>query len=222
MLLCSASAIECRAIAEAFGATPPPLGGVCGLSASCDLLMLGVGPLAAGVNAALALSRGHWDAVVNLGIAGTYDPEQLGVLSRIAATVTLIGDIGLCTPQGFVTTTGMGFPPHADPDWNACDAGLLHRFRGVVDHAGPIATVACASGTDEAAGALRARTRAQAEAMEGAAVHLACRRTGLPFAEIRVISNRVGDRARHPWKLNEALTMLGVLARDVDRAWNVC
>ena len=59
------------------------------------------------------------------------------------------------------------------------------------------------------------RTGADVESMEGAAFFEACLAAGIPFAEIRSISNRVGEADRSRWdiplalaKLQEALTVL--------------
>ena len=54
-----------------------------------------------------------------------------------------------------------------------------------------------------------ARTKAVAEAMEGAAVVHAARRLGVPAIELRVISNTTGDRDNQKWDLAGALAALG-------------
>jgi len=77
---------------------------------------------------------------------------------------------------------------------------------------GHIATVATCSGTDLQAQQVARRTRAIAEAMEGAAVVHAARRLGVPAIEIRTISNTTGDREQQQWNLEGALA---ALARDV-------
>ena len=65
------------------------------------------------------------------------------------------------------------------------------------------------------------RTRAVAEAMEGAAVGFTARRLGLAtgsapaFAELRVISNTTGDRSRQVWDLPRALSRLEQLGSQL-------
>jgi futalosine hydrolase len=57
--------------------------------------------------------------------------------------------------------------------------------------------------------------------MEGAALHYVCLQTGVPFIQIRCISNYVGERDKSKWKFNEAfdsltdvvLRYLGMLAQ---------
>jgi len=47
--------------------------------------------------------------------------------------------------------------------------------------------------------------------MEGFALALACRTRGVPFLEVRTVSNLVGERDRNKWKLASALEGLGLL-----------
>jgi futalosine hydrolase len=45
--------------------------------------------------------------------------------------------------------------------------------------------------------------------MEGAAFMYACLVHGIPFAQIRAVSNIVERRNRAAWKMNEAIEVLG-------------
>jgi futalosine hydrolase len=47
-----------------------------------------------------------------------------------------------------------------------------------------------------------------AEAMEGYGVACAAQAAGLPFAELRTISNPIGPRDRAAWRLREAFSAL--------------
>jgi futalosine hydrolase len=79
--------------------------------------------------------------------------------------------------------------------------------------------VATCSGTDAAAHAVRTRTGAMAEAMEGAAVVHAARRAGVPAIEIRSISNTTGDRAKQQWNIAAAFAALGAVGDSI-AAWS--
>lgn len=99
------------------------------------------------------------------------------------------------------------------------DEGVLGAIRPLADAAGPVATVSTCSGLDSLAGQVRARTGALAEAMEGAAVGQVAHRLGIPFGELRVVSNTTGDRPRQVWDLKGALerlaAVLGLLGERV-------
>jgi futalosine hydrolase len=74
---------------------------------------------------------------------------------------------------------------------------------------GVILTVATVTGTQERTDALRKRhPDAVAEAMEGFGVATAAALAGLPFAELRTISNAVGPRDRTAWRMGDALVAL--------------
>ncbi|AXY77818.1 futalosine hydrolase [Paraflavitalea soli] len=46
------------------------------------------------------------------------------------------------------------------------------------------------------------------ESMEGAAFHFVCLQEGIPFLQIRSISNYVGERDKKAWKMKEAIAAL--------------
>lgn len=46
------------------------------------------------------------------------------------------------------------------------------------------------------------------ESMEGAAFHFVCLQEGIPFLQIRSISNYVGERDKKVWKMKEAIAAL--------------
>jgi len=44
-----------------------------------------------------------------------------------------------------------------------------------------------------------------AESMEGAAFHYVCLQEGIPFIQLRAISNFIGERDKSQWKMEEAI-----------------
>jgi futalosine hydrolase len=77
-------------------------------------------------------------------------------------------------------------------------------------HVGTVLTVATVTGTAETASALAERfPDAVAEGMEGAGVAAAATLHGVPFAEVRAISNPIGPRDREAWQVPQALASLG-------------
>jgi futalosine hydrolase len=61
-----------------------------------------------------------------------------------------------------------------------------------------------------------------AEGMEGYGVAIAAQQAGVPFAELRTISNIIGPRDRESWQIGDALSALtkaaAMLARAKQRA----
>ncbi|HEV7964325.1 MAG TPA: futalosine hydrolase, partial [Actinoplanes sp.] len=74
---------------------------------------------------------------------------------------------------------------------------------------GDILTLTTVTGTAATTARLAARfPAAVAEAMEGYGVASAATQAGVPFAELRTISNLIGPRDRESWRLPEALAAL--------------
>jgi futalosine hydrolase len=146
-------------------------------------------------------------------VAGALPGSGLEIGAAVAATACVFADEGLQTESGFTDCAAMGFPL-ADFPGAAAPVGedALGVIRPLADAAGPIATVSTCSGTDALARAVRDRTGALAEGMEGAAVALVARRLRLPMAELRIISNTTGDRSAQRWDLRGALARLSDVA----------
>lgn len=222
-LLAVAAPAEARAAVQGLGAAdldlhdwvPAP---VCD---GLDLVTTGIGKANAAAGVGIALSSRTYGAVINLGIAGALPVAMpLGLGASIAATRSIYADEGLALPNGsFVGCSDMGFPLGPFDDWGvrACP-GLLDLLAPLVDITAPVATVSTCSGTDALSRMVIDRTWAVAEAMEGAAVGQVAARLGVPFLEMRVISNTTGDRERQAWAIGGALRKLAGLAGDIRRA----
>ena len=177
------------------------------LAAVSDVVVAGIGPAAAASATSAALTRGHFDLVISAGIAGGFDipPGTVVIAARIVHA-----DLGIETPDGFepIGTPALDVPPDVVAD-------LAARTGGVV---GPVLTVSTVTGTAATTAALRARyPDAVAEAMEGFGVATAAAQHGVPFAEVRAISNLVGPRDRPSWRIPEALAALGAAFKEITR-----
>ena len=186
-----------------------------GLIAGAHVLVAGIGR----TNAACAttealLGPDRYRAVISAGVAGILPGADLKVGDPLVASACIYAEEGIVTSKGFSDISGIGmrlgdFPGNTVP----VDEDLLERCADLAPM-GPIATVATCSGTDEAAAMVLARTGAMAEAMEGAAVVHAARRLSTPAIELRVMSNRTGERAHQGWDLEGSLTRLGPFIRS--------
>ncbi|MCA9710892.1 MAG: futalosine hydrolase [Myxococcales bacterium] len=171
-------------------------------------LRLGVGKVAA----ALSLLRRGLErppaAVVLFGLAGAY-PGGPAVGEACLVTDDWLADEGVDAPAGFVPLEALGLGRRGP--WSTDDAltdrldralgGGLSRVRA--------ATVSTCSGTDALAHArVLGCPGVAVETMEGAAVGAACAELGVPWAQLRVISNRTGDRDRAGWDLEGSLAAL--------------
>jgi futalosine hydrolase len=169
----------------------------------------GVGKANAAAGLARVLDSSRHAAVLNVGIAGALPGGGARIGDLIAASASVYADEGLLSPSGFTDCAGMGFPLGPFPGSAiAADPALLAVVGPLATLSAPVATVSTCSGTNTLADEVVRRTGAVAEAMEGAALAHIAARLGVPFAEVRAISNSTGDRSAQTWDIPAALSSL--------------
>ncbi|GAA1845932.1 futalosine hydrolase [Asanoa iriomotensis] len=176
-----------------------------GLGGRLTVTAVGVGPAAAAAGTARLLTQAEaggrpYQGVIFLGIGGGF-AGRVEIGGTAIATRSVAADLGAESPDGFLPIDDLGFGTavaEADP-------GLLAALPQAV--AGTILTVSTVTGTAASTEALATRfPDAVAEGMEGYGV--ACAAAGLPFAEVRTISNVIGPRDRSSWRIPAALSAL--------------
>jgi futalosine hydrolase len=147
------------------------------------------------------------ELVVQAGIGGAFDIVKhplgsvVGIRRDCLADLGVreadgwrdVFDMGLASPSGFPYTGGWLVNPH-DRLWECIG---LKPATGV--------TVNRVSSDPDGIRELVQHLHPDVESMEGAALHFACLLSGVPFLQIRGISNRVGDRDKSTWHMGEAL-----------------
>lgn len=179
---------------------------------------LGVGKVAAAVALLELLQHTRPPGVLLFGVAGAYPARHRTGARLRPGELCLVdpdrfGDEGVAAPGGFSDLARLGLgeigPYASDRDATAAAARRL---------AAPVvagATVSTCSGTEELSAALAARTTAEVETMEGAAVALVCARLSVPLVQLRAISNWTGDRARGAWDLPLAIARVQAAVRQL-------
>ena len=198
------------------------------------LAVTGIGPLAAAFCAGRLAGRNFLSpetcrGVLCAGIAGTYDAAAAPIGSVALADKEIWPEYGLFTETG-VDAKALGFPLAGNkndtappPVWDslALDPGAAFAAMGLYDprtaprmaenppvRTGPSITVAACSGTPARAREIAARHAALTENMEGFPLALAAWQADVPFAEMRAVSNIVGDRSRDAWDIPASLAAL--------------
>ncbi|GAB2693209.1 futalosine hydrolase [Paenibacillus thermoaerophilus] len=177
----------------------------------------GAGPAAAAAFAARELAAGEYGLVVSAGIGGGF-PDRAPVGAVVVASEIVAADLGAESPEGFIgiDELGFGIGRVRPPEGLADELAAAMRESGIEALAGPVLTVATATGTAETARKLAERVEgAAAEAMEGFGVAAAARLFGRPVMEIRGISNAVGPRDRAAWRIGDALKALEAAGRTL-------
>ena len=174
------------------------------------VVVSGVGPVAAATATARALADRQHDAVYSLGIAGAFEPESK-VLVGTSAVAADLGFEGEPTADGARSVAVLDFVKSTLP----ADADLLDEAETALPQAriGPLLTVWTVTGTAATAARLRAlHPDAIGEAMEGFGVASAAAGAGVPFLEVRTVSNLIGPRDREAWDIKGALERLAEVA----------
>jgi futalosine hydrolase len=185
------------------------LAGLDGAPATVEAIGVGVAAAAAGTARLLTLAEAAgtpYRAVLSAGVAGGF-PGHAEMGATVIGARTIAADLGAETPDGFVGIAEMGL----GPGMVEADAGLLRALASALPGSvlADILTVATVTGTATTAARLMARyPAAAAEAMEGYGVAIAASAAGLPFAELRTVSNPIGPRDRGSWRLAAALAAL--------------
>ncbi|GAA5197873.1 futalosine hydrolase [Rugosimonospora acidiphila] len=178
-----------------------------------DIAVVGVGPASAAAATArlLATASTPYRAVISAGIGGGFAGlVEVGGLALASSSIA--ADLGAEAPDRFLPLDELGF---GTARYEA-DAGLVDLLGPALPEAvvGPVLTVSTTTGSAAGTAALRGRhPDAVAEGMEGFGVATAAAQAGVPFGELRSISNVVGPRDRAGWRIREALAVLADAGR---------
>ncbi|CAN5535573.1 futalosine hydrolase [soil metagenome] len=192
------------------------------------LFPVGMGKTNAAQGLTALLERQALRGVIGFGVGGAYPGAELEVAAVALASHEVYADEGVATPRGWLSTEGIGIP--------LLQRGELRRFNdfpldadrvaaaeralaqaGIAARVGPFATVSCCSGTAARGVELAQRFGAICESMEGAALAHVCELYGVPFLEVRGISNAVEDRDLSRWRLAGAASAAARAVRTLVR-----
>jgi futalosine hydrolase len=175
-----------------------------------DVLITGVGMVATAAHCSQALARSRFDVAFNLGVCGTFDRTlPLGTVVHVVSD--RVAELGVEDGDRFVTLSELGLASdgelvNATPPSNPA-LERLPRVRGI--------TVNTVHGSDASIAAVMARFNPQVESMEGAAFAYACALNGVPYAQVRAVSNVVERRNRDAWRMDLAVRALGEAALGI-------
>jgi futalosine hydrolase len=175
-----------------------------------DVLVSGVGMVATASWCSRALCTDRFDAALNLGVCGSFNAAvQPGSVVHVVSDRFI--ELGAEDGDRFLTVHQMNllgddeFPFTGGRLVNASPPALaaltaLRQVDGV--------TVNTVHGEETSIACAIERFNPDVESMEGAAFMYACLIHGVPFAQVRAVSNMVERRNRSAWKLDEAIAEL--------------
>ena len=171
------------------------------------LAHLGVAKVNTAAGLALAIHILRPKRVIQFGVGGAYVGSFLSIGMLAVAEKEVHLDTGVQTDEGWRDMEGVGFPLLGEyynvfPTDKGLTGGLEKATGAVRSVFGTSETV---TGGFDAAETLQKRFDLSVESMEGAAAAQVCAALGVPFAEIRGVSNIVGERDKHAWNIPVAV-----------------
>ena len=175
-----------------------------------DLLVTGVGMTHTAYHLGRQLNRQKYDLAMNVGIAGAYSPEtRIGKVYQI--TSEIFGLLGVEDEENYLSLYDLGLQ---DPDSFPYEGGwLVNRNIPVSEILQKLpeakgVTVNMIYTHSDTINTLKQIYKADLESMEGAAFFYACMSEGVPFIEIRSVSNYVAERDKSHWNIPLAVQNL--------------
>lgn len=211
-----ADGVSGAAVAEASGGRGQiARGSYCGRRV--DVLVSGVGMVATAVWCARALAGGRYDLALNAGLCGSFDRALLPP-AVVHVVSDCIAELGAEDGEAFLTVHDLQL---LDPDEFPFRGGRLVNGapppNAALARLPPVAgiTVNMVHGSERSIAQVADRFHPDVESMEGAGFMYACLVHGIPFAQVRAVSNLVERRQRAGWQIEPAIRNLAAALLDV-------
>jgi futalosine hydrolase len=175
-----------------------------------NVLVTGVGMVATAAWCSRALAERRYGLALNVGVCGSFD-RNLALGQVVHVVSDRIAELGAEDGDDFLPIEKLNLAESGDAPYTRTDlvnssppanAGLL----ALPDVTG--VTVNTVHGNDRSIADIRERFHPQVETMEGAAFMYACMIRGVPFAQVRAVSNFVERRNRSAWRMADAIANL--------------
>jgi futalosine hydrolase len=174
------------------------------------IVVTGVGMVATAAWCARALAQQRYDLAINLGLCGSFDPS-LPPESVVHVVEDHLPELGAEDGDAFLSIHDLRL---LDRDAFPWTDGRLRNVQppafAALRELTPVSgiTVNTVHGAAASIAAVVTRVQPQVESMEGAAFMYCCLTDGVPFAQVRAVSNVVERRNRAAWRLDEAIARL--------------
>lgn len=192
----------------------------------------GMGKVNAAHASTLLLASGTVEALIIFGIGGAYPASGAKTGDLAIAKEEIAGDEGVLTAEGFKDTAYIGIPLvktsstrlfNAYPAPEPLVKKSLESIERLPDrriHAGSFVTLSSCTGTSIRSRELEQRYHGLCENMEGAAAAQVALYHGVPWVEVRGISNLVEDRDLSRWNITGAAEAAQKAVLDILKGWD--
>lgn len=174
-----------------------------------DFHISGVGLLASCFSISQLVSHQKPDLIIQAGIAGTFT-EKINLGTVVAVKSEYLGDTGVEENGVFkdlfdLQLASQNELPFANKSLDNID---LKKWNITALPTVTSVTINEITTRQERIAQLSQKYNPEIESMEGASLHYCCIKTGVPFIQIRAISNHVGERDKSKWAFGEAFKNL--------------
>ena len=182
-----------------------------------DILITGIGMTPMAFYLGKQLPGSNYDVVINAGICGSYS-DSLPIGMVVNVTEETFCDLGAENNDQFFSSFELGLMDPDEPPYrsgkllnNTTPKGSvlrkLRRVRGITSN-----TIHGQPGTIRK---IRELFNPDVESMEGAVFFYACLTSGVPFHQVRSISNFVEERDKSRWDIPLAISNLNTAVFDI-------
>jgi len=165
-----------------------------------ESMVAGVGMVATTFTLTQKLTESHFDLVIDLGIAGSFNPA-FGIGSVVQVVSDRFSELGVEDNGRFIPADEMKLAKKEDVFFET-DIRI-----DSLPEAGGI-TINRVHGTAETINSVRQQFNPDIESMEGAAVAYVCQKFNIPWVQIRSISNKIEPRNSDAWNIPLAIQNL--------------
>lgn len=174
-----------------------------------DVLITGIGLTATTYSLGKQLSLKKYDLVLQAGVAGCFD-RSLPLGSVVAVKKDTIADQSVIELNELKSLFDLKLVPHSQfpykKNWLVNDNEAFLELSGLKQVTGISVNEIT---TDEKKVVFyEDHFNPVAESMEGAALHYVCLMEGVPFLQIRSMSNYITERDKSKWNMNDSITNL--------------
>lgn len=174
-----------------------------------EICITGVGMMAATFSLTQRLLKDDYNFVLQAGIGGCFD-QLVPLGSVVAIGAEMPGDTGAEDHDQFIDIFDLGFTGANDFPFTG---GQLINTMDALPFSADLPvykaiTINTVSGSEATIGRRFSHYPATMESMEGTALHYVCLQLGIPFLQVRGISNYITPRDRPSWQIGKAIGAL--------------
>lgn len=178
------------------------------LPANTKICITGIGSVSTTYNLLLFIQKEKPDFLLQAGIAGCFD-KKIPLSSFFVVRKDCFADLGVMENKKWINMFDLGLVGKNQEPYE--DAWLVNNTQTAIflneQNATGITVNEITTETSKNNEWLN-KYDATLESLEGAAFHYVCLMQGIPFLQVRTVSNYIGERDKNKWEIEKAILHL--------------